>query len=75
MILILLTSAMALLKYFDFHLMEKISWGWIIALLFITILWLEVIERMLGLDKKKAHKKFDDIQKARAKKNFDLNKK
>ncbi|PRC92109.1 TIGR04438 family Trp-rich protein [Solimicrobium silvestre] len=71
MILILLTVTLAGLKYFEVSFMANISWWWITGLFFFTFIWFEFIERVLGLDKKKAHKKFDEIHKTRAKKMFD----
>jgi small Trp-rich protein len=71
MILILLTVTLAGLKYFDVSFMENVSWWWIVGLFFFTFIWFEFFERVLGLDKKKAHDKFDKVQKERAKKNFD----
>lgn len=70
MILILLVLALSALKYMEFSFMVNVSWWWIGGLFFFTFIWFEFIEHMLGLDKKKAHKKFDEIQKNRAKKNF-----
>ncbi len=74
MVLILLTVTLAGLKYFEISFMENVSWWWIAGLFFFTFLWFEFFERMLGLDKKKAHEKFDRIQKDRAKKTFDSKK-
>lgn len=70
MILILLTIGLAILKTVEFGLLANVSWWWIVGLFFFTFIWFEFIERMLGLDKKKAHKKFEEIQKNRAKRNF-----
>lgn len=75
MILIILTVTLAGLKYFDVSFMENISWWWIVALFLFTFLWFEFFERVLGLDKKKAHKKYDSLQKERAKKYFEDKKK
>ncbi len=71
MILIILTVALTLMKYLDVSFMDHISWGWIIALFFFTFFWFEFFERFLGLDKKKAHAKFEKMQKERAKKTFE----
>jgi small Trp-rich protein len=73
MILILLTVTLAALKYFDVGFMTNVSWMWIIGLFFFTFVWFEFFERVLGLDKKKAHAKFEKMQKDRAKKNFEKN--
>jgi len=70
MVLILLTVTLAGLKYFEISFMESVSWWWIVGLFLFTFLWFEFFERVLGLDKKKAHEKFDRIQKDRAKKTF-----
>ena len=70
MFLILLTIGLAILKSIEFGWMAQVSWWWIVGLFFFTFLWFEFIERMLGMDKKKAHKKFDEIQKNRAKRNL-----
>jgi small Trp-rich protein len=73
MILIILTVTLAALKYFDVSFMANVSWWWIILLFFFTFIWFEFFERVLGLDKKKAHSKFEKMQKERAKKNFERN--
>lgn len=73
MILIILTVGAALLKYFEVSFMNNVSWWWIIGLFFLTFIWFEFFERILGLDKKKEHEKFDQIQRDRAKKNFEKN--
>lgn len=75
MILILLTVTLAGLKYFEVSFMAGVSWGWIVGLFFFTFVWFEFFERVLGLDKKKAHKKHDNLQKERAKTYFDKKKK
>lgn len=74
MILILLTVTLAGLKYFEIGFMENISWWWIVALFFFTFVWFEFFERVLGLDKKKAHDTMDKAQKERAKKYFEKRK-
>jgi len=71
MILIILTVALTLMKYLEVGFMVNISWGWIIALFAFTFVWFEFFERVLGLDKKKAHAKFEKMQKERAKKTFE----
>ncbi|MET3105296.1 small Trp-rich protein [Oxalobacteraceae bacterium GrIS 2.11] len=71
MILILLTITLAALKYFDMSFMANVSWWWVIGLFFFTFIWFEFFERVLGLDKKKAHAKHDQAQKIRAKRSFD----
>src|SRR4051812_1664845 len=57
MILILLTVTLAGLKYFEFNFMEHVSWWWVVGSFFLTFIWFEVFERILGFDKKKLHEK------------------
>jgi small Trp-rich protein len=75
MILILLTVTLAALKYFEVSFMANVSWWWVIGCFFVTFIWFEFIERMLGFDKKKAHKQFDEVQQKRAKRMFEHKKK
>jgi len=74
MILIILTVGLTLLKYFEVSFMANISWMWIIGLFLFTFIWFEFFERVLGLDKKKAHAKFEKMQKERARKTFEKQK-
>jgi hypothetical protein len=46
------------------------SWWWIVALA-VAFIWFEFIEKMLGLDKKKAHNVDEARRKARVKNSFD----
>ena len=73
MILIILTVALAALKYFEVSFMANISWWWVAGAFFCTFIWFEFFERMLGLDRKKAHEQFDRVQRERAKRNFEKN--
>ncbi len=74
MILILLTITLAALKFFDVSFMDNVSWWWIVGLFFVTFVWFEFFERLLGLDKKKAHDEYNRVQKQRAKRTLDKNK-
>jgi len=74
MILIILTVTLTLMKYLEVSFMANISWWWIIALFGFTFVWFEFFERVLGLDKKKAHAKFEKMQKERARKTFEKSK-
>lgn len=68
--LILVLALMILLKYFEVGFVEKMSWWWVVGVAVVGFIWFEFIERMLGLDKRRA---FDESDKARAdrvKKNF-----
>ena len=74
MILIILTVTLTLLKFMEVNFMSSVSWLWIIGLFFFTFIWFEFFERVLGLDKKKAHAKFEKVQQERAKKTFERSK-
>jgi small Trp-rich protein len=67
MFLIYITVIIALLKFADVAFVRDISWWWAIGLFFFTFIWFEVFERLFGLDKKRLHEKFEEIQKRRAK--------
>lgn len=70
MFLILLTVTLTALKFFEVGFMEDLSWWWVAGVFFLTFIWFEVFERLLGLDKKKLHIKYDEIRKNRAKRIF-----
>jgi predicted DNA repair protein MutK len=47
------------------------SWWWVIGLMVLSFIWFEFIEKLLGLDKKKAHKQDEETRKRRVKEAFD----
>ena len=53
--LIILIAALVGLRYFEVWKFANLSWWWIVLLMAVAFIWFEYIERMLGLDKKKAH--------------------
>jgi len=63
MYIIILIALLVLLRVMEFGPFADLSWGWIIGLMVLAYIWFEFIEKMLGLDKRKAH---DDLDKARA---------
>lgn len=73
--LIFLVVGLSLLKYFEVWKFAEISWWWVVCLFFITFIWFEFLEKMLGLDKSKAHDVQDKIRQDRVKKEFDKRKK
>jgi small Trp-rich protein len=76
MILIIAIAALTALRYFEIGPFAQMSWWWVTGLMVVAFIWFEFIERMLGLDKRKAHDESDRIRQERVKKNFeDLNKK
>ena len=72
--LILLLVALIALRYFEVWKFADMSWWWIIALAVAGFIWFEFIEKMLGLDKKKAHDVDEARRKARVKQSFDKRK-
>ena len=67
-ILIVLLSA---LKYMEVGFMENFSWWWIVGLFGVAFIWFEFIERILGLDKRKAHEQLEKNRQERVKKQFE----
>jgi small Trp-rich protein len=64
MLLIILIAALSVLRFFEIGPFADLSWWWISALFVLAVLWFEYIEKMLGLDKRRAH---DDTENARRK--------
>lgn len=62
--LILLIVLLALLRFFELGPFAALSWWWIAGLFAAAFIWFEIIEKMLGLDKKKST---DDVEKTRQK--------
>jgi small Trp-rich protein len=53
--LILLIVILVVLRFFEVWRFAGLSWWWIVGLMVVAFIWFEFIEKMLGLDKKKAH--------------------
>ena len=49
-------------KLLDLGPLAELSWWWVLLPFVLTLIWWEVFERRLGLDKKKA---FDELEKAK----------
>ncbi len=69
--LIILTVLLALLKGFEVWRFGEISWLWVILAFVFTFIWFEFLERILGLDKNRAHDMYDKIRKDRVKREFE----
>jgi small Trp-rich protein len=65
--------ALTILRYFEIGPFAELSWWWIIGLMVIAFIWFEFVERMLGLDKRKAHDESEKIRAERVKKAFEQN--
>lgn len=62
MLLIIVIILLSALRYFEISPFADISWWWIVGLMLVAFIWFEFLEKMLGLDKRKAH---DEMEKAR----------
>jgi small Trp-rich protein len=71
MLLIAAIVILSALRYFEIGPVANLSWGWIVGLMVVAFIWFEFIERMLGLDKKKAHESLQKAQQERVKKSFE----
>lgn len=69
--LIILTVLLAVLKGFEVWRFGEISWLWVILAFAFTFIWFEFLERILGLDKNRAHDMYDKIRKDRVKREFE----
>ena len=72
--IIILIAVLAALKYFEVGIVENLSWWWIIGLFLVAFIWFEFLERMFGLDKRKAHEQMKTRRQERVKKAFDTKK-
>lgn len=72
--LIILIVALVGLRYFEVWKFAQLSWWWIVGLMFFAFIWFEFIEKILGLDKKKAHNVDEQRRKDRVKQSFEKKK-
>lgn len=70
MLLIVAIVGLSILRYFEIGPFATLSWWWIIGLFGFAFIWFEFIERMLGLDKRKAHEQLEQARKDRVNKAF-----
>jgi small Trp-rich protein len=68
--LIIIIVLLSLLRYFEIGPFANLSWWWIVGLMVAAFVWFEFIEKMLGLDKRKAHDESEKARKERVSKNF-----
>jgi len=73
--LILLIAALCGLRFFEVWRFADLSWWYIVGLMVAAFIWFEFIEKMLGLDKKKAHNVDNQRRASRVKQAFDKNRK
>ena len=66
--------AMIILKVLEISVFSELSWWWIALPFGVGFLWFELVEKRLGLDKKKAFDEIDKAKKERIKKRFEVDK-
>jgi small Trp-rich protein len=69
--LIIIIVALSLLRYLEIGPFASLSWWWIAGLVAAAFIWFEFVEKMLGLDKRKAHEQMEEARKERVKKAFE----
>lgn len=69
--IIIAVVVLAVLKYFEISFAANMSWWWVIGLAVTAFIWFEFVERLLGLDKKKAHSEAERLKQERVKKSFE----
>ncbi|HVG05074.1 MAG TPA: TIGR04438 family Trp-rich protein [Burkholderiaceae bacterium] len=66
--------AMIVLKVLDISVFSELSWWWISLPFVVGFLWFELVEKRLGMDKKKAFDEIDKAKKERIKKRLESDK-
>lgn len=69
--LIIVIVLLSLLRYFEIGPFAEFSWWWIAGLILVAFIWFEFIEKMLGLDKRKAHEQLEEARQQRVKETFE----
>ncbi|MDP3672532.1 MAG: TIGR04438 family Trp-rich protein [Telluria sp.] len=72
--LIIIIVLLVGLRYFEVWRFADISWWYIVGLMVFAFIWFEFIEKILGLDKRKAHNVDEQRRKDRVKQNFEKRK-
>lgn len=73
--LLWLGVALIVLKLLDISVFSTLSWWWIVLVFALAMVWFELFERRLGLDKKKAFDEIDAHKKRRIQQALDAKKK
>lgn len=68
--IIILIIVLSILRYFEIGPFANMSWWWVIGLFGVAYIWFEFVERIFGLDKKKAHDESGKAREERVKKTF-----
>ncbi len=72
--LILIIILLSVLKYFAVWRFAEMSWWWVVGVMAFAFIWFEFIEKIFGLDKRKAHNVDEQRRKDRVKQSFDKRK-
>lgn len=68
--LIIIIAALVVVRYLEIGPFAELSWWWIVGLMGVAFIWFEYIEKMLGMDKRRAHDENDRLRKERVEKAF-----
>ena len=68
--LIILIALLCILRYLDVWIFAALSWWWIVGLMLFAFIWFEFIEKLLGLDQRKAHDEDEKRRQRRIKHSF-----
>jgi small Trp-rich protein len=68
--IIVIIVLLSILRYFEVGPFADLSWWWIIGLFGVAFIWFEFVERIFGLDKRKAHEQMEKARKERVSKTF-----
>lgn len=68
--LIIIIVLFVILKYFEVWKFTELSWWWAAGLTFAAFIWFEFLEKMFGLDKRKAHDEADKMRERRKRETF-----
>ncbi|HYM47702.1 MAG TPA: TIGR04438 family Trp-rich protein [Burkholderiaceae bacterium] len=66
--------ALIILKVLEISVFAEVSWWWIVLPFGVGFLWFELVEKRLGMDKKKAFDEIDKAKKERIKKRLEVEK-
>ena len=66
--------AMIILKVLEISVFSELSWWWVALPFGVGFLWFELVEKRLGMDKKKAFDEIDKAKKERIKKRLEIDK-
>jgi small Trp-rich protein len=72
--LLLVGLVLLVSKLLEFGPLAELSWWWVLAPFLLALVWWEVFERRLGLDKKKAFDELEDAKKRRIARALERNK-